>query len=137
MGKTAIKEFQKFLTMKVIENDTVKNDNGTFKYSPSQVVDAVWHTTLMMPEFYKRIVASLGVPSVDHDPLQSLDPPIKKARRYAETLNEMETMYRGGLNSSMWPEPVLPAESYEDKTLEECNVSRNDTLHLILKLSGC
>jgi len=78
--------YKKFLALKVLCGDT----SVPQKFSPSPLVDQVWHAHLMRPRLYRAACAALMGPRgggdlIDHDPDAAQDDPDEKKERLRRT----------------------------------------------------
>jgi len=68
-SETLLQEYCSFLALKVIIGDT----KPPLMYSPSAIIDQVWHIHLLMPAYYASCCKELGVDMIDHDPSTARD----------------------------------------------------------------
>jgi len=82
-----LKEYQRFMAIKVLVGDVTSPQ----RFSPSPLVDQVWHAHLQHPRHYLAACRALGEDMpIDHDPTTASDALEDKLRRVART----KVMYR-------------------------------------------
>jgi len=59
-----LQEYRRFLAIKVIFGDT----KLSLCFSPSAIIDQVWHTHMLLPSNYVNCCKELGVDIIEHDP---------------------------------------------------------------------
>jgi hypothetical protein len=98
-----VKEFIRFMIMKVAYQDYDKND----KLSPSYYVDEMWHTLLLSTKLYKEFCTFLSIYLWDNNKFVHHDPDTKvdstRDDRYRKTLLEYEQCFGSAPTSHIWP----------------------------------
>jgi len=77
-----LREYKRFLAIKVLVGDVTSPQ----RFSPSPLVDQVWHAHLQLPRHYLAACRALGEDMpIDHDPTTASDALKDKLRRVAST----------------------------------------------------
>ena len=99
--------YKKFLVLKVTCGDT----RVPQKFSPSPLVDQVWHRHMMHPVLYKAACTNLlgrrGGELIDHDPGAAKDDPAEKWERLRRTLLVYRILFGQKAPYKIWGE-VFP-----------------------------
>ena len=107
-----LEEYRRFLAIKVIFGDTKLPP----RFSPSAIINQVWHCHLLLSRHYLNCCKELGVHIIDHDPASSRDS--LESRR--EGLESYKTSYKFVFQiippEFCWPSPSTssPATSSEE-----------------------
>ena len=99
--------YQKFLALKVICGDTTVPQ----KFSPSPLIDQVWHRHMMYPSLYNAACAKLLGPIggvVDHDPDAAKDDPVQKRERVKRTQVAYRILFEQEAPDDLWRD-IAPA----------------------------
>jgi len=94
--------YKKFLALKVICGDT----RVPQKFSPSPLVDQVWHRHMMYPGLYKAACSKLlglrGGDLIDHDPDAAKDDPEEKRERLRRTWRVYRILFGQEAPYNIW-----------------------------------
>ena len=99
--------YKKFLALKVICGDTTVPQ----KFSPSPLIDQVWHRHMMYPSLYNAACAKLLGPIggvVDHDPDAAKDDPVQKRERVKRTQVAYRILFEQEAPDDLWRD-IAPA----------------------------
>ena len=94
--------YKKFLALKVICGDI----SVPQKFSPSPLVDQVWHAHMMCPRLYRAACAALMGPQggdlIDHDPNAANDDPAEKSERLRRTKAVYQILFGHEAPNELW-----------------------------------
>ena len=99
--------YKKFLALKVICGDTTVPQ----KFSPSPLIDQVWHRHMMYPHLYNAACAKLMGPTggvVAHDPDAANDDPVQKRERVKRTKVVYRIIFQQEAPDDLWRD-IAPA----------------------------
>ena len=99
--------YKKFLALKVICGDTTVPQ----KFSPSPLIDQVWHRHMMYPSLYNAACAKLLGPTggvIDHDPDAANDDPVQKRERVKRTQVVYRILFEQEAPDDLWRD-IAPA----------------------------
>ena len=101
-----VEEFKKFIFIKFIDNDY-----DAKSYSPSFIIDEIWHLFLLFPKDYSRLCSEvLGSGELlDHNPLATSDS--DQNTRYQNTLKRYELLFKESPPSAYWDDNVVDSFS--------------------------
>ena len=97
-----VEEFKKFIFIKFIDNDY-----DAKAYSPSFIIDEIWHLFLLFPKDYSRLCSDvLGSGELlDHNPLATSDS--DQIKRYQNTIKRYELLFKEEPPSAYWDDNLI------------------------------
>jgi len=102
--------YKKFLVLKVVCNDI----RTPQEFSPSALVDQVWHAHMMHPRLYRAACSALFGPKggdlIDHDPAAAEDEPSEKYERLRRTKVVYKILFGHEAPPEIWAWSSEPGE---------------------------
>ena len=121
-----VEELKKFLLIKFLDNDY-----DATKYSPSHVIDEVWHLFLLFPRDYSQLCHEVlgGHQILDHNPLGATDREQKK--RYQSTISRYEQLFNEPAPPVYWDDGFVPlATANSSRVNKRARIENNESSDL-------
>ena len=123
-----VEEFKKFIFIKFIDNDY-----DAKAYSPSFIIDEIWHLFLLFPKDYSRLCSDVlgGGELLDHNPLATSDN--DQNTRYQNTIKRYELLFKESPPSAYWDDNLVDSLSADNSSPSDIAEDTSKKAHIKLE----